>query len=70
MEQRLSSFETFWPYYVSQHLHPWNQALHFLGTSMALAAVSAALALEAPLALLLGPRVGYGPAWVGPYFFV
>ena len=69
MEERLSSFETFWPYYVSQHLHPGTQALHFLGTSLALAAVAAALTLGAPLALLLVPLVGYGPAWIGHYFF-
>ena len=69
MERKLSSFGVFWPYYVSQHVHPVNRALHFLGTSMALAAVSAALTLGAPLALLLAPLVGYGPAWSGHYFF-
>jgi len=69
VERKLSSFEVFWPYYVSQHVHPVNRALHFLGTSMALAAVSAALTLVAPLALLLVPLVGYGPAWIGHYLF-
>ena len=37
MEERLASFEAFWPYYVAQHRDPVNRALHFLGTSLALA---------------------------------
>lgn len=69
MERRLSSFEVFWPYYVSQHVHPVNRALHFLGMSMAVAALAAALTLGAPLALLLAPLLGYGPAWIGHYVF-
>ena len=69
MERKLSSFEVFWPYYVSQHTHPMNRALHFVGTSLAVATVAAGVTLVAPLALLLVPLVGYGSAWVGHYFF-
>ena len=58
----------FWPYYVAQHTHPANRALHFLGTSLALATVAAALTLAAPEWLLLVPVVGYGPAWAGHTF--
>jgi hypothetical protein len=27
MEKRPGSYEEFWPYYVTQHLHPVNRAL-------------------------------------------
>jgi hypothetical protein len=68
MEERLSSFEEFWPYYVAQHLDPANRALHFLGTSLALAALAAAATL-APWWGLVAPLAGYGPAWVGHFAF-
>jgi len=62
------SYEEFWPYYVTQHLHPVNRALHFLGTSLVLATLAAAIGLLSPLVLLLMPVAGYGPAWVGHFF--
>jgi hypothetical protein len=67
MERRYGSYQEFWPYYVTQHLQPLNRALHFLGTSLALAALAAALSLASPLWLLLVPVAGYGPAWVGHF---
>jgi hypothetical protein len=45
-----------------------NRALHFLGTSLALAAFAAALTLT-PWWLLAAPLAGYGPAWVGHFCF-
>ncbi len=68
MDERLSSFEEFWPFYVAQHLHPANRALHFLGTSLALGSLSAALTLSPWWALAI-PLTGYGPAWIGHYLF-
>jgi hypothetical protein len=68
MEERLSSFQEFWPYYVAQHLDPVNRALHFLGTSLALAALAAAATLQPWWALVI-PLAGYGPAWIGHFFF-
>jgi hypothetical protein len=68
MKRRLSSFEEFWPYYVAQHAHPANQALHFIGTSLALAVVAAAATVGTPQWLLLAPVAGYGLAWVGHLF--
>lgn len=65
MVPRFSTFEQFWPYYVAQHAHPANRALHFLGTSLSVAAAAAAAALVTPAWLLLVPVLGYGPAWVG-----
>ena len=68
MEERLASFEAFWPYYVAQHRDPVNRALHFLGTSLALATLAASVTLT-PWWALAVPLAGYGPAWVGHFLF-
>jgi hypothetical protein len=69
MSKGLASYEEFWPFYVAQHFHPANRALHFLGTSLALTALVAAWALATPVWLLAVPLAGYGPAWVGHLAF-
>lgn len=68
MNEPPRSFDEFWPFYVAQHLHPANRALHFLGTSLAVAALAAALTLSAWW-LLAVPLAGYGPAWAGHFLF-
>jgi len=65
---RLASFEEFWPFYVAQHRRSSTRALHFAGTTMVLAALAAAV-IAGPAWALLAPVVGYGPAWVGHFFF-
>ena len=66
--QRLRSFEEFWPFYVSQHLHPTNQRLHFVGTSLVLGCLALG-ALLSPLFFIAAPIAGYGFAWVGHFAF-
>ena len=68
MAPRLSSYEEFWPYYVSEHMKPITRRLHVFGTTLVLAALAAALVLD-PLWLLAAPLAGYGFAWMGHYFF-
>jgi hypothetical protein len=65
---RLTSFEEFWPFYVSQHSRASTRALHFAGTTMALGSLAAG-ALVAPWCALALPVVSYGPAWIGHFFF-
>ena len=65
---RLASFEEFWPFYVSQHSRPSTRALHFAGTTLVLGSLLAGV-LVAPGWAVLAPFVGYGPAWVGHFFF-
>ena len=67
MQRKPTSFDEFWPYYVSQHLDPINRWLHFAGTSMALGCV--AVSPLAPPMLLAAPVVGYGLAWIGHFGF-
>lgn len=60
-----TTWDEFWPYYVSQHLHPVNRWLHFVGTSAALGCLAAS-PLVPPL-LAAAPVVGYGLAWIGHF---
>ena len=67
--ERLKTFEEFWPFYVSQHSLPITRALHFAGTTMVLAALAIAVARLSPRWVLAGFVLGYGPAWIGHFFF-
>jgi len=67
--ERYRSFEAFWPFYLSQHLNPTSRRLHFGGTCLALGVVGAAAFLKTPALALLALIAGYGPAWVGHFFF-
>jgi hypothetical protein len=66
---RIDSYERFWPFYVSQHRHPVNRGLHFLGTTLVLGCLAAALLASSPGFLLAAPFAGYGFAWIGHFFF-
>ena len=61
------SYEEFWPYYVSQHLHPATRAIHVGGTTAALAVGAAGVATVTPLLLAAVPVVGYGAAWTSHF---
>lgn len=67
-EERIASFEEFWPFYVREHSKRANRVLHFVGTSSAMACLAGALLLGKRRLLALAPLVGYGPAWVGHFF--
>ncbi len=67
--QAPTTYEEFWPYYVSQHMNTTCRNLHFVGTAIVHGIVlSAALTLN-PLLLLAAPVAGYGFAWVGHFVF-
>jgi hypothetical protein len=68
MVPRLSSYEEFWPYYVSEHSLSTTRTLHFVGTALVLACLGAGV-LVSPWWLLVAPFAGYGFAWVGHFFF-
>src|SRR5687767_4449245 len=68
MPPRFQSYEEFWPFYVAQHRRASTRACHFLGTTMVLLTVLAAVFLS-PRWLLAAPLVGYAPAWIGHFFF-
>ncbi len=60
-------FEEFWPFYVSEHAHPHNRLLHFVGTGSALGCIGAALLTKRRWLLAVAPLLGYGPAWIGHF---
>jgi hypothetical protein len=62
-----TSFEEFWPYYVSQHLDPWCRRLHVAGTAAGIGCV--ALSPLNPWLLVAAPIVGYGCSWIGHFAF-
>jgi hypothetical protein len=62
----LKTFESFWPHYLGEHIHPVNRGLHFIGTSLVYGIVALSL-FQSPRWLALAPLVGYGFAWVGHF---
>lgn len=67
---KFSSFQQFWPFYVSQHRNRINQILHFVGTLTGLTAgVFLALQHQWLNALIVMLIVGYGLAWIGHFVF-
>ena len=66
--QRIQSFEEFWPFYVREHSAAACRALHFVGSSLALVIVAAAVARGNYWLLLAAPVAGYGFAWVAHFF--
>jgi hypothetical protein len=69
-DERFESFEQFWPHYVREHSKKSTRRLHFAGTSAALVALAAGLTSRRRRWLvLIAPLLGYGPAWIGHFFF-
>ncbi len=68
MEREPETFEQFWPYYVGEHSDPTCRALHFIGTTLALAALATG-ALISLRWLWVAPLAGYGFAWIGHFVF-
>lgn len=67
-DARFRGFEEFWRFYVRQHSRPGTRALHFVGTSLALALVAAAIATQHAYLYAWALLAGYGFAWIGHFF--
>jgi hypothetical protein len=61
-------FADFYPFYLSEHSNRANRRLHFLGTSLGIAALAHSLATLNFWWLLAGVVAGYGCAWIGHFF--
>ncbi|MGE3745555.1 MAG: Mpo1-like protein [Sphingomonadaceae bacterium] len=59
----------FYPFYLTEHSHPANRALHVAGTGSVVALAVGAVVTRKPRLLLGIPIVGYGFAWVGHFLF-
>ena len=69
MPRRYASFREFYPFYLSEHANRACRRLHFVGTSLVLGCVVAAIATRNAWWLALAPVAGYGFAWIGHFFF-
>ncbi|MAZ01717.1 MAG: hypothetical protein CMN56_01105 [Sneathiella sp.] len=68
MADKITTYEEFWPYYLREHSEPAGRQLHYLGTSLALASLMAAIIFQQPWLILLALVSGYGPAWIAHFF--
>lgn len=57
------TFHEFWGRYLRAHARPLTRALHYLGTTLALASLAAAALLADWRMLPAAPLIGYGFAW-------
>jgi len=66
---QFASFAEFYPYYLGEHSNRTCRRLHFVGSSLALAWLAAALLTGHWSFIVLGLLCGYGFAWVGHFGF-
>jgi hypothetical protein len=63
------SMAEFYPFYLSEHLHPVSRVLHYIGTWGSVLSLVALLVTAEPLWLLGALGSGYGLAWFGHFLF-
>jgi hypothetical protein len=63
------TLDEFYPYYLGEHSNRTCRRLHFVGTSLGLLCVIAAIVLRQPWLVALALVTGYGFAWVGHFYF-
>ncbi|MDQ8037752.1 MAG: DUF962 domain-containing protein [Pedobacter sp.] len=64
-----NSFAEFYPYYLSEHSDRTCRRLHFVGTTLVMVLIVAAITTGSSWLWLAVPFAGYGFAWVGHFFF-
>ncbi len=72
MMSETTSFRTFgefYPFYLSEHSNRTSRRLHFVGTSIALALLAAAIYTQLWWLIAVALVEGYAFAWVGHFFF-
>jgi hypothetical protein len=68
-EPRLRTFADFYPFYLSEHANRVSRRLHFVGCSIALVLLIAALLTQVLWLIAVALVQGYAFAWVGHFFF-
>ena len=67
--RKYASMAEFYPFYLSEHSNRTSRRLHFVGTSLGLVWIAAAIGTLNAWFLLGGLVSGYAFAWVGHFFF-
>jgi hypothetical protein len=62
-----ATYAEFWPHYLRAHRNPGTRALHFLGTSLGLVLLAAAILTADWRYLVAAPLVGYAFAWAAHF---
>lgn len=68
VDKKFNSFNEFYPYYLTEHSHPFCRALHYIGSLLVLVTLYHGLSSGHYKVLWLLPIIGYGFAWVGHFF--
>jgi hypothetical protein len=69
MSKDFRTFRDFYPFYLSEHAHPTCRRLHFVGSTLVLACIVAAILTRSAWWLLGAVFAGYGFAWIGHFVF-
>jgi hypothetical protein len=67
MEKKYQTFKEFYPFYLSEHSHPTNRLMHFIGTSIALTLLINAIFFKMWILGILAIVSGYAFAWIGHF---
>ena len=65
--ERLESFQAFWPFYVGEHRSPTNRGLHYIGTTGVITLWLGAIVTQTWWLFAVLPLCGYGFAWYGHF---
>ncbi len=68
MTEKIKTDEAFWPHYLREHSHPACRGIHYVGTTLALALLGAAIVLGDPRLGGAAFFSGYFFAWIGHFF--
>ncbi|WLI91051.1 DUF962 domain-containing protein [Massilia sp. R2A-15] len=69
MSARIASFAEFYPFYLTQHADRMCRRTHFIGSSLALACIAAAIGTGSAWWVLAALVAGYGGAWIGHFYY-
>ena len=69
MEEKITSFKAFYPFYLKQHSNKTCRLLHVIGTTFVFALAITAIYHNIPKLWIFVPIAGYGFAWIGHFFF-
>ena len=68
-DRNFSSFNEFYPYYLTEHRNRTSRRLHFTGTLLVILILFYAVISGRYFLLLLLPVAGYSFAWFGHFLF-
>ncbi|MGB0936065.1 MAG: Mpo1-like protein [Colwellia sp.] len=69
MTKEYKSFDTFYPFYLSQHQDKTCRRLHFIGSFFIVLLTIYSVITSQYKLLFFIPLIGYGFAWVGHFIF-